>query len=142
MKKQFMPFWSACKHVKMLAAFFSFLIISNCSLAQSAAGTNDNEQPALVKHIASLEDKMLFQVHFDNDSSQKFVLSIRDEQGVVLFRETYSDKTFDKKFQLNKLEENERLTFSIYTPKDRKTQSFVINNNTRVVDDVVVTQLK
>ncbi|MEI6950684.1 hypothetical protein V9K67_26105 [Paraflavisolibacter sp. H34] len=119
------------------------MIISQFSQAQSAGGNNnDTEQPAMVKHIASLEDKMYFQVHFNNDSSEKFIFTIKDAQGTVLFREMYKDKTFDKKFQLNKMDENERLTFTIYTPKDKKTQSFEVNNSTRLVDDVVVTQLK
>ena len=50
----------------------------------------------------------------------------------------FTAERFAKKFQLNKPEDSEKLTFIIRNLKDNKTQVFEIVNTTHVTEDVVV----
>jgi len=68
---------------------------------------------------------------------------IKDEDGNVLYADRFKDKKLTKKFKVNTAEYGDvRLTFVISTEKERTSQVFQVNTNTRVIDDVVVTNLK
>ena len=90
---------------------------------------------AVVKHLATSEDKVFFQVSMNNETGEKFSVTIKSEDGTTLFSEVYQDKNFDKKFVLDKSESKLRLTFIIRTLKDKEVQVFEINTTTRIVEN-------
>src|SRR5207249_10440009 len=130
MKKQLMSVVRT-KQGKMIPVILSFMLLSNASFAQEV-NHSDSVQAAVVKHIGTYEDKQYFQVQYNNDSSDKFLFTIKDQYGSILFQEKYQTQKFDKKFQLNKPEDSEKLTFIIRNLKDNKTQVFEIVNTTHV----------
>ena len=97
---------------------------------------------ASVKHISTTNDKIVFQLSLDNETGEKFTVSIKDLVGNTLFQDTYSEKKFDKKFVFDKSENIGKLTFVLRSLKDNQTQVFEINTVTRVVENVDVTVKK
>lgn len=97
---------------------------------------------ASVKHISTTNDKIVFQLSLDNETGEKFIVSIKDLSGNTLFQDTYSEKKFDKKFVFDKSEDIGKLTFVLRSLKDNQTQVFEINTITRLVENVDVTVKK
>jgi hypothetical protein len=79
----------------------------------------------------------LFNVKIENTAGEKFTILIKDDMGTTLYRGTFSDKEFNKKFQLPKTDHN-RFVFTVKSDSGNKTESFEVNSSTRVVEDVVV----
>ena len=97
---------------------------------------------ASVKHISTTNDKIIFQLSLENETGEKFGVSIRDTQGNTIFQDVYSDKKFDKKFLLEKSENIGKITFVIRSFKDNQTQVFEVNTTARLIENLDVTVKK
>lgn len=97
---------------------------------------------AEVLYIGSQEGQPIFNVVYDNNEGGRFSLSITDAQGYELFQKAYSDSSFDKKFKIADAVPDGRLTITIRNYKDNSEQSFEINANTLLVEDVEVKEVK
>jgi len=95
---------------------------------------------AIIRHIGNDGDNMYFQVLLNNDSGEKFYLTIKDLDGIILFQEVYNDKKFDKKFRLTK-GETDKVTFVLKSARNNTSQSFEINSNTKMVEEIVVKRM-
>lgn len=142
MKKQTRNLMNTARKIAV-PAFFAVLLMTGISSA-SAFGQSiaSNSKPS-IQYIGKMNDQLVFQFDYDNPNSEAVNVLIKDENGNVLYADRFKDKKLSKKFKLNTAEYGDvRLTFVVSTEKDRTAQVFQINTNTRVVDDVVVTNLK
>ena len=116
------------------------VLISGVLVAQAqTTPVNFKEKTAAVKYLGNAEGAVLFNVSFENPESRKFLVTITDEDGIQLFQQAFTDKKFNKRFKLPRLDQS-KLTFVIRNLKDIELkETFEIN--TRVVEDVVVTKL-
>lgn len=123
-----------------------FLLLTAASLGSLPAGAQTSlektgiENPAVVKYLGTAHNRSVFQVQLDNESGERFVVSIKDAEGNLLFQETYRDKKFDKKFLVETADAEPKLLFMIRNNKSID-QVFSVNRETRVIEDIVVTKL-
>jgi hypothetical protein len=104
----------------------------------SAIITNDNGSgKAVVTYFSCGNETLLFEVKVDNAEGEKFTIFVKDEHGTTIYRGVYNDKDFRKRFVLPRTDSG-RLTFSIKSESDAKSESFEINTNTRIVEEVTV----
>ena len=123
-------------------SIMAILIISAINFSVSGQSvTSDFIKKAEVKHIESDESKLLFQISLNNESGEKFIVSIKDEDGTLLFKELYSDKKFVKKFEVPETENTGKIIVMIRSLENNQSQVFEINSTTRVYQDVVVSKL-
>jgi len=122
-----------------------FVVLSIAGLTYGKAygqSFSSNSRPS-IQYVGKVNDQLVFQVDYDNPTNDVVNVIIKDEDGNVLYADRFKDKKLTKKFKVNTAEYGDvRLTFVISTDKDRTSQIFQVNTNTRVVDDVVVTNLK
>ena len=122
-----------------------FVVLSIAGLSNGKAygqSINYNSRPS-IQYVGKVNDQLIFQVDYDNPTNEAVNVLIKDEDGNVLYADRFKDKKLTKKFKVNTAEYGDvRLTFVISTDKDRTSQVFQVNTNTRVIDDVVVTNLK
>jgi hypothetical protein len=139
MKKQSMRVVKTILRSKFIRVTATMLIVAQLATAQTKAVAvrEPLENAAVVTHIGNPEGSILFQVQYDNLSGEKFALIIKDNDGTVLFQDVYSGKKFDKKFQLPK-EDAGKLQFIIKGQKSSHAQTFEVNTNTRMVEEVIV----
>ncbi len=97
---------------------------------------------AEVFYVGSLEGQPLFTVMYNNVEGSRFSISIKDNEGYELFKNAYSDTKFDKKFEIADVVPGGKLTLTITNYKDNSEQTFEINANTLLVEDVEVTEVK
>jgi len=95
---------------------------------------------AEVKYIGGKTGEFIFNVVYNNTAGSRFSLRVLDADGNQLYESSYTDKKFDKKFMINDAEG--KVTFVIKNYQDNSTQSFEVNANTRLVEDIVVKEVK
>ena len=118
-------------------ALASVILFVSAVSAQSLVAGQFTENSAVVKYLGSDSDNIVFNVAYNNENGDRFILRITDETGNTLFTGTYNDKKFDKRFRLIK-EGNDKLNFVIKNLKDNSVQTFAITTTKQIVEDVVV----
>ena len=128
---------------RLLAIAF-LTIFSIGATASVKANSTDPTIPVELKLVGSIKNQPLFQLNFtgtaeDND----FTIVIRDESGNSYYRENIKGEVFSKKFLINTDEMTDGgLYFEITSRKTNKTVVYSINNNRRVIDEVVINEVK
>ena len=119
--------------------FFAFTVTAILLSASASLQAQSTEavKPAAIRHLGNTVETMNFQVKYDNEAGDKFAVVVRDQDNNVLFQEYYTDKKFDKKFALPKVDNN-KVIFQIKNVKDNAIQTFEVNTNTRLVEEVIV----
>lgn len=125
----------------ILSLGFTSLVLIGLATTASARTTDTTPAPA-VKYIGSLDGQPVFKVELNNATAKVQYLTIKDDQGVVLYAEKIKGKQFSKSFKFeNSDRDNVKLTFIVESDKNVQSQEFSVNTNTRVYNDVVVTTL-
>ena len=91
-----------------------------------------------VKYLGITSGNFDFDVRYNNIKGSNFFFVIKDENGEVLFEKDYSNKLFHKKVELAKVDDINKLTFSIITDKDVTIFSKDVVIKTKYVEDVLV----
>ena len=123
-------------------ALFSLLTIA---MAPAVHATDDkNVVSAELRFIGNFRSKPVFEVTFTNPGAQtEFVINIRDEFGNSLYRESVNSSVTSKKFLLNTDEiGDDVLRFEITSKQNNKTVVYEVNQNSRFVEEVLVTKMK
>lgn len=142
MKKQFVYAATTNLPHKALGITIALLLIAQLIAAQTrtvavVAPAPPPAPAASVKHIGNPPGSLVFQVQYDNPAGEKFFLTIKDTDGAILFQDMYTDKKFNKKFQLPQ-GETDKLQFIIKGARAKESQTFEVNTNIRMVEDIVV----
>ena len=122
----------------LLLSAFMFL---SAAAAEMPADSIGKEKAALVKYIGADKDSYVFNVTYNNENGDRFVVRILDAIGNTLYTGSYNDKKFDKRFRLMK-DGNDKISFVIRNLKDNTTETFAIKTTSLVVEDIVVTKVK
>ena len=103
---------------------------------------NPNQQVEL-KYAGSIENNPVYRLNLTNkDQKGTFLVSISDQYGVILYRESVSVANFSRKFLINRDElGNEPIRVEISFSGDKKVLLFEINSTTRTQTENTVTQL-
>jgi hypothetical protein len=121
------------------------LALAGSSLATLANGHDPlspkgSASTAEVKYIGGKTGEFIFNVVYNNTTGSRFSLRVLDADGNQIYQNFYSDKKFDKKFMISDAEG--KVTFVLKNYQDNSTQSFEVNANTRLVEDIEVKEVK
>ena len=142
MKKQTRNLMNTARNF-LVPALFVVLSITGLSYGKAYGQSYTSNSKPSIQYVGKVNDQLIFQVDYDNPTNEAVNVLIKDESGNVLYADRFKDKKLSKKFKVNTAEYGDaRLTFVISTDKERTSQVFQVNTNTRVIDDVVVTNLK
>jgi hypothetical protein len=140
MKKQnFSALFNVVKQSVFSIGFTGFLLIG--LVAGASAQSSDNTPKADIKYIGSLDSKPVFKVDLDNKNGNVYFLTIKDDEGALLYSEKIKDKQFSKSFKFDADRDAVKLTFILSTGKETQTQEFKVNTSIRSYNDVAVTTL-
>ena len=123
--------------------FSGLLILATPALrAQAPVQTPDSSRAqgsATIKYLGTEDDEVLFNITYSNPQGSFFNLIVRDQDGSELYQHSFHDRFFNKLFRLPRTDKG-RLSFIIRSGKDEIVKNFGID--TRMIEDVVVTQLR
>ncbi|HEV2479583.1 MAG TPA: hypothetical protein VGS79_07955 [Puia sp.] len=116
--------------------------ISIVSLANGNERIGDRKAAtAEVKYIATKEGDGMFNVIYNNTTGSRFSIAVLDEYGNQLYQGFFTDRHFNRKFQLADPESASKLTFVIRNYGDNSVQRFEVDATSQLVEDVQVTEL-
>jgi hypothetical protein len=95
-----------------------------------------------VKYIGTNDGQFLFNVTYNNAGGNRFSVVILDESGNQLYQGVYSMKKFDKSFKFADPDGFKKLVFVIHNLGDNSVQRFEVNADSRLVEDVVVKEVR
>jgi len=126
----------------ILRTGFAFLLLLNLSSAFAHETPKGDEPFVSVKYAGSSEGMMQFQFDMVNDNDESYLLTIQDQDGLILYKEKVSKKVFTRKFAWNN---NDfipaKLIFSVTGDKSKTTQTYEVNTQVRTVRDVEISKL-
>jgi len=138
MKKQI---FSTLVKKSILTIGFTSMILIGVTSAASAQTSVKSPEPS-VNYIGTLDGQPIFRVQLDNQAGNVYHLTIKDDEGTVLYAEKIKDKQFGKSFKFDNADRsNVKLTFILQGKESTQSKEFQVNTTTRVLDNVVVTTL-
>ncbi len=124
----------------------TFVFFAAFSLSAVAADPNpgDTAVPVEMKFAGFINEQPVFHLNFSGNTEQNdFIITVLDESGSVLYRETARGEQFTKRFQLNTDEIGDQsLRFEIYCADNKRSVSFEVNRHTRFVQDIAIRKTK
>jgi hypothetical protein len=106
---------------------------------------NDEKKaiPVELKFVGNLKNQPLFHLVFNGVEETVYTIVIRDESGGVFYRENVKGTAFMKKFLLNIEEiDDAKLKFEITSKGYDKPVVFEVNNQSRLVEEMVVNKIR
>ena len=123
----------------VLGAMF-VMTLATAHAQSTAAGDGRNEQTT-VKYLGTQEDMILFNVSYANPDGNRFQLTIKDQDGSVVYQNTFTDKSFYKQFRLPKTDKD-RIVFIFHNNHDADVvKTFEVNVYSRFVNDVAIKKI-
>jgi hypothetical protein len=118
------------------------LVVTSFSHTVSAQQLTTVKNTPEIKYIGTVQNKLVFQVDLQGTPDNAMFVSIKDDEGYVLFTEKIKNNKFSRKFAFDKEEfEGKKLSFVIYDTSATTAQTFEVSRNLRFVEDVVITRL-
>jgi hypothetical protein len=120
---------------------FTSIILVGVATSASAQTPVKAPEPS-VNYLGTLDGQPLFKVQLDNQAGSVYHLTIKDDEGTVLYAEKFKDKQFAKSFKFDNADRsNVKLTFILQGKDNTQSKEFRVNTSTKVLDNVVVTIL-
>ncbi len=121
------------------------MLAASLFLAASTTTMATEEDPikgeTAIKLLGKTYDSNFFQVKFNNEAGDKFIVTVKEKNGPILFQETYKEEKFDKNFRVPRLDEG-AYVFVFRNIKTNKTETFEIDTNTKVIEEVTIKKVK
>jgi len=130
------------KITKISARIFAitFMAIANFStITPAIAQVGD---PVEMKLIGKIKDQPLFQLDFTGAEDNEYTIVVRDAYNNVLYRDVYKGGTGHRKFMLTEEAASADIRFEITGRSLVKPIVFEVNNQSRTVQDVVISRVK
>ena len=98
--------------------------------------------PAELKYLGSVDNQPRFQLNLNNTESDEFVITIRNRDTEILYKERIKGANISRKYLLNTEDySSEGVTFEVVSKKNKSRIAYTVNETTRTVLDVSITAL-
>jgi hypothetical protein len=122
---------------KLIVGTFFVLALAPVQ-AQMATTTDGQSDNARVKYLGTQDDMVVFNVSYSNPDGNKFTLIVKDQDGLPLYSNSFSDRSIYKQFRLPK-SDKDRIVFVFRDGHDADiVKTFEINVNSRFVREVAI----
>jgi hypothetical protein len=126
---------------KLTSGIVFFFLVAAASAQSTGTGQGQKEFPATVKYLGIQEDMVVFNISCPNPEGNKFSLTLKDQDGIPLYQNVFSEKGFYKQFRLPKTDKN-KITFVLRNGREAEVaKSFEINVNSRFVEDIAIKKI-
>ena len=128
---------------KTKALFATMMIIGTVLTSSVYANTNPDLPGVQVKYLGTQESNPVFEIVFNNKEVDKYLITIRDESGNILFSEKLSGRNITRKYRIDTEVEivEGGLRFEIKPYSTKKTQVYVAGLTETVSKDMAVSRL-
>ena len=125
----------------ILTVSFSSAAFANGEKAKGAKSENNNSIE--VKHIGDYENQPIFQLNLTTSEADEFTITLRDNDGNVLYADKVRGTVISKKFLLTTQEIGDNIvTIEVRSKKSSKAEVYTINRKQNLVEETFVTKVK
>lgn len=118
------------------------LVLIPGSFTTLNAQANKSFPNVSISYAGTLNDRPVLRIEFENSNGSLLEVSIRDQDQNELYTEKITDKKYNKRFLLQDVDlDKVKLTFIINDIKQKQSQVFEINRNSRTIEEYVITRL-
>ncbi|ANH83652.1 hypothetical protein A8C56_02175 [Niabella ginsenosidivorans] len=126
---------------KVLSIALAAILATTATTVFANDGGADN--PIELKYINTKAQLPIYQLRLNNLSKGSYAIAIKDETGSLLYNETVAGAKIVRNYQFDaELPADTQLTFEVSNLKDNTVKVYNVSKNTKVVEDVVVNEVK
>ena len=130
------------KSTRIIVLALAFIFTLGLSFSASANQAKDGDTTGL-NYLGKYQNMPVFEVTFGNDTESEHIVTIKDDNKNVLYRDVVKAGIPSKKYVLNTEEVGDApLQFEVSGKKTKTSVVYQINRKSRLVEDVVVNKLK
>lgn len=117
------------------------VLSTNPAAATASNKATSNGSVVSVAHAGLLNNEPLIQLSLDNVSGEKILISVKDENGINVYSEIFSGKTYSKRFLFEKdlAEANPMITVTYL--KSNRTETYLVKKSISTVSSLDITKL-
>lgn len=125
---------------------FGIILLGTSATANAQKADSESQQPpnktaAEVRYLGTTGDTVMFDVSYPNPEGARFQLSIKDQDGLQLYQDYFSDRSFHRQFRIAK-GDREKIAFVIRDNNGAETgKTFEVNINSRLIREVAVKKI-
>jgi hypothetical protein len=129
---------SVAKAIAVVATALVVIVSSPLVTKANGGGTKAsiNDEQVSVKYVGTDDNRVVFQVQFDNPTGEKFALIIKNDNGDVVYHQQFNGTHFAKNVYFENTDEDIEPTFIIRNAKNEVVRQFhvvkTITENTTV----------
>ena len=128
------------KHSAFVMALFAALSFATVTKANDEKN-QDVKAPVEFKYLGKMDNQPVFQLKLNSSQLDEYVVKFRDNYGYVFYSAVAKNNT-SQKFVLNVDElEGNTIVVQVTSKKTKKSETFTIQTNQRVIDETVVAKL-
>ena len=129
---------SKIKNYGTIALFVAFSLMATVSWANDGG----NDTPAVsLKYIGLVQNQPMFQLDLNSVEETDFYVSIKDQDGRVIYNEKIKAKTFTRNFRLDTESLGDAILKVEVRDGNKKPEVFTINRNTRYYEETSISKL-
>lgn len=128
----------ATRAISMRNLFLTLVLSAAATIGANAQSTkvSANATPASVTYVGTADGYMNLLLNYDNETAERFILTIVESDGTVLLDEIYADRKFAKIFSVPV--EAGKLVITISSYKNRNEKKFQVTTERKVTEEVIV----
>ncbi len=126
------------KNYGTIALFVAFSLMATVSWAND--GRNDTPAVSL-KYIGLVQNQPMFQLDLNSVEETDFYVSIKDQDGRVIYNEKIKAKTFTRNFRLDTESLDDAILKVEVRDGNKKPEVITINRNTRYYEETSISKL-
>lgn len=118
------------------------LAVFTMSFSTNTGNPGKSDNPAELTYIGSINNQPQFQLSLKNTESDEFVITIRNKNNEVMFKERIKGENISRKYRLASEEYDATgVTFEVVSKKTKSRITYTVNESKRLVQDVSITAL-
>jgi hypothetical protein len=131
---------------KNKAAFIALAAVF-CTAFTSPASAMDkkSDPPGMeIKYIGFRENNPVFEINLNNSQTDNFIITIRDENGALLYTEKLTGKNLSRTYRIDTEEEIAEggLRFEVRSVNSKKTEVYIAGINEKITRQMAVNKIQ
>ncbi len=128
------------KHSAFVMALFAALSFASVTKANDGK-TQDGTTPVEFKYVGKVENQPVFQLKLNSAELDEYVVRFRDNYGYVFYSAVAKNNT-SQRFVVNVDElEGNTIVVEVTSKKTKKSETFTIQRNQRMIDETIVAKV-
>lgn len=128
--------------IRAVVVMVTLFTLAAPAMANNGNNVEEKKTPIEVKYIGSNEQSPIIEINLNNESGEEMMVSIKDIDGNVLYKESFFDKKISKKVQFDNFTLDPiQIRLTAVSKGKSYSESFQIERNRVIIEEVKIAKL-